>query len=76
MPPRGDIPFLTLSGATTVQASQAAADTEKLAGGATTDGPVWLSPIIDSSKGVWRTRSGRMGLDKGEGNEKYGTEPY
>ena len=40
------------------------------------DGEVWVSPIIDASRGHLRTGNGRMGKSAGDENEKYGEEPY
>jgi hypothetical protein len=37
---------------------------------------VWVSPIVDASRGKLRTSAGRMGLTEGGDNEKYGAEPY
>ncbi|KAH0544909.1 hypothetical protein FGG08_000989 [Glutinoglossum americanum] len=38
--------------------------------------PVWLSPIVDARKGRFRSSAGRMAMDTGDGNEKYGDDPY
>jgi hypothetical protein len=36
----------------------------------------WVHPIIDARKGRLRSSAGRMGKDEGDGNEKYGDDPY
>lgn len=40
-------------------------------------GDVWVSPIMDASKGRLRTNAGRMGRTQGDDNrKKYGIDPY
>jgi Domain of unknown function (DUF4188) len=57
---------LTILAATTYLAKPTAAD-EK---------PKWVSPIVDARKGRLRSSAGRMAKDMGDGNEKYGDDPY
>jgi hypothetical protein len=40
------------------------------------DVTTWVSPIVDASKGRLRSSAGRMARDMGDGNEKYGDDPY